>query len=190
MALKILQGEAKALALEAPAIGTRPTSVLLRRKIFDAHQDMKATVFIDCCAGTGAMGLEAASRGANKVVFIEPSRVALKALKKNIQMFEQRVPHSELLVHVKKCQTWLEKNGRELNSNQSVLFLDPPYEQRQIYLDVLDLLKELEWRGELWLESDRQKGIQLEELECLEFLGEARRVYKQGTSFIATWSFG
>jgi 16S rRNA (guanine966-N2)-methyltransferase len=59
MALKILQGEAKGLSLVAPSSGTRPTSVLLRRKVFDAHQDMSDSIFIDCCAGTGAMGLEA-----------------------------------------------------------------------------------------------------------------------------------
>jgi 16S rRNA (guanine966-N2)-methyltransferase len=190
MALKILQGQAKDLSLVAPSSGTRPTSVLLRRKIFDAHQDMSDSVFIDCCAGTGAMGLEAASRGASKVVLIEASRQAFSTLKKNSANLQKRMPEAYIELHAQTCQKWLEKNLEHWNSSQTIIFLDPPYEHKQTYFDVIRLFKECGRSGQLWLESDRQKGLLLPELEAPEVLGAAKRVYKQGTSFIALWSFG
>lgn len=190
MALKILQGKAKGLSLAIPTSGTRPTSVLLRRKIFDAHQDMSGSVFIDCCAGSGAMGLEAASRGASKVVLIETSRQAIAKLKLNTRALQQRMPEAQIELHTQACQKWMQKNLRSWAESKVVVFLDPPYEEKQTYLEVIQLVKELSWQGELWLESDRQKGPALFELESKEWLGEAGRVYKQGTSFIAIWSFG
>lgn len=190
MALKILQGKAKGLSLSAPNSGTRPTSVLLRRKIFDAHQDMGESIFIDGCAGSGAIGLEAASRGAHKVFLLENSRQAFKILKQNLLSFQQRLPEVEVEAQNLDCQKWLKKNLQRWNTPQSILFLDPPYEKKQTYHEVIQLLKQGQWQGELWLESDRQKGMLLSEFENEDLLGRARRVYKQGTSFIAIWSFG
>lgn len=190
MALKILQGKAKGLSLVAPSSGTRPTSVLLRRKIFDAHQDMSDSVFIDCCAGSGAMGLEAASRGATKIALIEASRPAFSKLKINAHSLQKRLPEVEIELQAQTCQKWMERNLGRWNTPEAIIFLDPPYEAKQTYLEVIQLIKDQNWQGELWLESDRQKGILLSELEDGDLLGKAQRVYKQGTGFIALWSFG
>ena len=86
MSIRILGGLGKGHVLEVPPENiTRPTSVMLRRKLFDRYQDISDYTFIDICAGSGAMGLEAISRGAKKVIFIENSQKALSILKKNIK---------------------------------------------------------------------------------------------------------
>lgn len=72
MAINILGGHAKGHALFVPPTSiTRATTVMLRRKFFDAHQDLTNCLFIDLFAGSGAMGLEACSRGAERVILVE-----------------------------------------------------------------------------------------------------------------------
>jgi 16S rRNA (guanine966-N2)-methyltransferase len=100
------------------------------------------------------------------------------------------MPGAHIELHAQVCQKWLEKNLERWNFSNAIVFIDPPYEHKQTYFDVIRLLKESGWCGQLWLESDRQKGLLLSELEVPEVLGASRRVYKQGTSFIALWSFG
>ena len=72
MSVKILGGPLKGLDLKVCDSKTlRPTSVMLRRKIFDSHQNLEGFFFVDACAGTGAVGIEAFSRGAQKSYFFE-----------------------------------------------------------------------------------------------------------------------
>jgi 16S rRNA (guanine966-N2)-methyltransferase len=69
MSIKILGGIAKGTILFLPDEKlTRPTLVLLKRKIFDAIQNFDGKIFIDACAGSGAIGLEAWSRELKKCI--------------------------------------------------------------------------------------------------------------------------
>ena len=71
--MEIVAGTARGLILTSPGENdeVRPTSVRARRAFFDSLGDLKGNVFADIFAGSGAMGLEAASRGAEKVFFFE-----------------------------------------------------------------------------------------------------------------------
>ncbi|MBP5296212.1 MAG: RsmD family RNA methyltransferase, partial [Bacteriovoracaceae bacterium] len=91
MALTILGGQAAAFKINLPAqVRFRPTSVMLRRKLFDAHQTWKGEGFFDVCAGSGAMGMEAWSRGAESF-FGEKDGQVLKLLTTNLQRFMARL---------------------------------------------------------------------------------------------------
>ena len=68
--MQIIGGLAKGHGLCVPR-GIRPTSTLLKRKLFDSHQTWEAVNFIDLCAGSGSVGLEAWSRGAKSVCLVE-----------------------------------------------------------------------------------------------------------------------
>jgi len=91
--MRIIAGRWKGRALVAPpGLATRPTSDRARQAIFDqlwhapwAGRDMlEGATVLDAFAGTGAMGLEALSRGAARVFFMEQDRAALAALRANI----------------------------------------------------------------------------------------------------------
>lgn len=85
--MRIVAGLAKGRRLAAPATGTRPTSDRAREAMFntlDSRMLLEGARVLDLYAGTGAVGLEALSRGASTAVFVENSRQALDVLRKNI----------------------------------------------------------------------------------------------------------
>lgn len=187
MSLNILGGTYKGFTLQVP-LGDfiRPTSVMLRRKIFDSHQDMSNYTFIDLCAGSGAMGLEALSRGALHIVLVEKHPKVFKFTVENCKKFEteniQTVNKSaiEWLKYFKASYQTL--NGNE--QRQTVLFLDPPYENHDVYEQVIKALEEGDWFcGELWLESDEKKGISQKKLPISR--GKLQKAYVQGSNYVA-----
>ena len=189
MSIKILGGLAKGQALLVPKGDLiRPTSVMLRRKIFDARQDMSGYHFYDLCAGTGAMGLEALSRGAESATLIEPNSKVYSLTKKNIESIQKSSREVGDIELVKSnAVKWLESflHRYELMSEEDkqsvVLFLDPPYLLHDVYKSCLDLLSKIDFTGELWIESDEQKGIKK---KTLEQMFPDMKSYSQGTSFI------
>lgn len=187
MSIRLLGGRAKSFSLQVPEQGTRPTSVILRRKIFDSSQDLSGQLFIDCCAGSGAMGFEAWSRGAQSVVLLETSRPAAKILKKNMDIFNAKfgLQARELDFSLVDCVKWL---SPQLKAEQDfILFFDPPYENHQLYFEFLKKLSSLgPLEGELWLESDEQKGLKLSQLTQLGLVPE--RHFTHGTSYLCTFS--
>lgn len=97
--MRIVGGDNKGRALTAPSgTSTRPTSDRTRQAIFDmlAHapwygqDELEQALVLDCYAGTGALGLEALSRGTQKAAFIERDRNALAALRANLDICKAR----------------------------------------------------------------------------------------------------
>lgn len=85
--MRIVGGLAKGRRLAAPARGTRPTSDRTREALFNSLAglvDIDGARVLDLYAGTGAVGLEALSRGAVEAVFVESGRTALAVLRRNI----------------------------------------------------------------------------------------------------------
>ncbi len=104
---------------------TRPTTAFFREYIFSVYQDLAGKKVADLFAGTGALGLEALSRGAAYVHFVEMSNWALKALLANIKAFkcedECRVHKKNVLSYLKKCEDKFD-----------VFLIDPPYDKNLI----------------------------------------------------------
>ena len=169
MSLKILGGLARGFPLATPKSDTtRPTAVLIKRKLFDWRQHLDDYVFIDLCAGSGAMGFEAFSRGAQKVLLNELMRGAFLTLKDNKAKIEKAFSVDEAVMKVTNIEAkqWVQRELQyELpDTKNAILYFDPPYENHALYFDVLKLLKELHFEGELWVESDRLKGPKLADL--------------------------
>ncbi|MDR1295730.1 MAG: RsmD family RNA methyltransferase, partial [Bifidobacteriaceae bacterium] len=83
---RIIAGVAKGRTLAVPPRGTRPTSDKVREAIFSAvasRIDLADTAVLDLYAGSGALGLEAASRGARSVVLVEVARSAAAVVRAN-----------------------------------------------------------------------------------------------------------
>lgn len=169
MSVKILGGIARGYPLATPrADTTRPTSVLVRRKLFDWRQRMDDYIFVDLCAGSGAMGFEALSRGSQKVLLNDMMKGAFLTLKDNKAKLEKSFQFEPSLTKLTNldAKAWV---TRELpyelpDSSNAILYFDPPYENHAFYFDVLNLLKEQGYQGEVWVETDRLKGPKLNEL--------------------------
>ena len=176
----------------------RPTSVLLKRKIFDAHQNLSGKTFVDGCAGTGAMGLEALSRGADEVIFVEQSKKVFPVLQKNIANitasyggdFQQR----KIEAHLRDCKTWplqfqkVYSRWSDEKKKNTILFLDPPYERIGLYLEVMMQILMKHWfSGQLWIESHEKMGLPLRSWRPLKSLKggvSVSKIYNQGHSYI------
>lgn len=126
--MRIIAGKARRLQLKTiPGLDTRPTTDRVKETLFNMLNPYLAGChFLDLFAGSGQIGLEAASRGAEKVVFVENSRNAAACIEENIR-FTKLEDCCTLLV--RDAATAVQKmQGQEVFD---VVFMDPPYGKGQ-----------------------------------------------------------
>ena len=120
--MRIIAGSARGRTLQSPKTREiRPTRDRVRESIFSILGPVDEMVVLDGFAGSGALGLEALSRGARKAYFFDPSREAIETIRENIERV--RVPDRAL---VKRCRF---HQGIESSIDEpcDLVFLDPPY---------------------------------------------------------------
>ncbi len=131
---RIVAGAAKGRRLAVPARGTRPTSERAREALFNSLRgliDVEGARVLDLFAGTGAIGLEALSRGAACACFVESDRAACEIIKRNVGAVG--LPGAE--VHRVLAASYLV--GRSPDDPFDLVFADPPYAYRDAHLSVL-----------------------------------------------------
>ena len=135
--MRIISGNLRGRRLRAPdGLSTRPTSDRLREALFNIiSSDVPGSRFLDVCAGSGAVGLEALSRGAESAVFVEQSRRALALLEENI---EHCGVGSAARIMPKEAVAAL-KGMAAGDQEFDIVFLDPPYDAG-IYTQALRIL--------------------------------------------------
>ena len=133
---RIIAGFAGSLTIAVPGYGTRPTSDRVREAIFsalDARGVIEGARVVDLYAGSGALGLEAASRGAAHVTLVEKSPGAAGACRRNAAVILKQAPAgSELgiVVTAKPVHSFLASSLDEWD----IAFLDPPYDLGEVEL--------------------------------------------------------
>lgn len=187
MSIKIIGGHFRGFPLATPrAITTRPTSVLVKRKLFDWYQNLEGITFIDLCAGSGGMGFEALSRGADKVILNDSQRGAFLTLKDNKAelMRAFKVADEKISLTNLDAKVWAEKelNYQVSDAENTILYIDPPYESHQLYFQILQSLTKLQFQGDIWLESDRLKGPAL--IDITKAFCSVAKVIEQGDHFV------
>lgn len=115
----------------------RPTKDRIREAIFGALGDISGAVVLDLYAGSGAMGIEAISRGANKAVFVDISPVALNVTKDNLKSLG--IPNQIASVYGLE-DTQAIKRLSEEGYQFDLIILDPPYKEGK-YEEIINLLK-------------------------------------------------
>jgi 16S rRNA (guanine(966)-N(2))-methyltransferase RsmD len=137
--MRIVAGKFGSRRLAAPrGLALRPTSDRLRETLFDILQaEIEGCFFVDAYAGTGAVGLEALSRGARLVVFLENRRKALALIRANLAALEISSAAEVLPLDAARGIALLA--GR--NERADIIFLDPPYDDRGEYERILDTLE-------------------------------------------------
>ena len=122
---RIIGGLAGGARLHVPGPGTRPTSERVREAIFnalDARGLCDGARVLDLFAGSGALGLEAASRGAETVVLVERDRGAATVAARNAEIVAKAGAVRALVDHVAVHQ-FLQRTGKQFD----LVFVDPPY---------------------------------------------------------------
>ena len=117
------------------ATHTRPTKDRVREAIFSAVGDITNYNVLDLYAGSGAMGIEALSRGASHCVFVDNSVIAIKTIKENVTNL--KIPNEEYEIIKNRDLIALDL----LKQKFDLIILDPPYEEGQ-YEMIVDLIKE------------------------------------------------
>lgn len=192
MSISLLGGFLKGTSLEiAKGDIIRPTLAMLKRRLFDSQQVWDGRVFIDMCAGSGSMGFEALSRGAEFVVLVEKSPKVFKVLEKNLQKILDRYPDlSERvqLVHL-DAQIYLKNLSHHVESFRQkgdvTLYFDPPYEMHELYKSMITA--ELGPLSQLIIESDTEKGPKKSLFD--KFSPYFYKEYCQGASYLLIYNF-
>jgi 16S rRNA (guanine(966)-N(2))-methyltransferase RsmD len=131
--MRVIAGEFRSRRLQSiPGDATRPTPDRLRETLFNIlSPHIEGTTLLDAYAGTGAVGIEALSRGARHVFFLEKNRAALETIRQNLASLKLEaratvVTGPVLLTIPRYCA--------------SIVFLDPPYDLEREYAAALELL--------------------------------------------------
>jgi len=135
--MRVIAGEFRSRRLKSiPGAATRPTPDRLRETLFDILVTrIEGATFLDAYAGTGAVGIEALSRGAQHAYFLERNRAALDVIRENLAALKLEaratiVPGPVLLTLPRYLA--------------DIVFLDPPYNLEREYTAALDALAEAE----------------------------------------------
>jgi 16S rRNA (guanine(966)-N(2))-methyltransferase RsmD len=131
--MRVIAGEFRSRRLKTlPGLETRPTPDRLREALFNVLAPRIAdTVFLDAYAGTGAVGIEALSRGARRAVFVEKNRAAVAVIRDNLAALGL---DNRAEVFTGKALPVLER------ATADIVFLDPPYENAIEYETALTAL--------------------------------------------------
>jgi 16S rRNA (guanine966-N2)-methyltransferase len=125
--VRIIAGEFKGRRLKSPATAeTRPTSDRLRETLFNviAAHIVNAN-FLDLCAGSGAVGIEALSRNASHATFVDRSRKMCELINSNISLCG--IPSDNFSVATSEALTFLLKSSKRSGKPWNIAFYDPPY---------------------------------------------------------------
>ncbi len=139
--MRVIAGTYRSRVLAAPeGLATRPTSDRLRETLFNVLAPrIEGAAFLDLYAGSGAVGIEALSRGAARVVCVERSPAALAVLRANLDRLGTR---GAVHLHASGVSSFLRRfiGGRTAPEVYDVVFLDPPYDAEDDYATTLGLL--------------------------------------------------
>ena len=168
---RIIAGAIGSLQLKPAAKATRPTSDRVKESLFaklDAMGIIEGAKVLDLFAGTGALGLESASRGATSVDLVERDRSAFGLLEQNVKSslssFEKQGVSQRIQAHNLDAQRYLKSAG----AGYDLVFIDPPYdfpnsELEQLLVAITDLISD---EGLVIVErSSRSEQLALQSLE-------------------------
>lgn len=133
--MRIIAGAYKGRNLKSPpSLDVRPTSDRLRETLFNVLAPrIEEARFLDLCAGSGAVGIEALSRGASHATFVDRSRRMCKLIEANLELC--RIPEEQWDIYCSEANEFLRQSK---NERWDIVYFDPPY--KDDYMRTLELL--------------------------------------------------
>jgi len=155
--VRVISGKFKSRRLKGtPPEGIRPTSDKLRETVFNIlGSRVEGSTFLDGCAGMGGIGIEAISRGAARVYFIEQSRKACQIIRENLKSLGIERGFKVLEMDLIKA---LDVIGAPVD----IAFVDPPYDRESLYEATLNRFGDgtlLAEEGVLIIEHSKRKEL-------------------------------
>ena len=179
--MRVIAGKFKGRNLKSPpSMQVRPTSDRLRETLFNViSARVPDARFLDLCAGSGAVGIEALSRGAEHATFVDRSRRSCQLIEANLDLCG--VPEEQRDIYCSEVTEFLKQTSAQTADRWDVIYFDPPY--KQDYLPTLEILgssKLINDDGLLVVEHHHKT-------ELPEMTGKLRRtrVLKQGDSSLS-----
>lgn len=185
--MRVIAGKFRGRNLKSPrSLQVRPTSDRLRETLFNVIAPrIQETRFLDLCAGSGAVGIEALSRGATHVTFVDRSKQMCALVAANLELC--RIPAAESSVVTMEASEFLRSSAKRDRESWDIVFFDPPYAED--YLQVLELFANkrgtpLAETGLLVVEHHHKKPLPAE-------LGhiQRQRILKQGDSALSFYEW-
>ena len=161
--MRIIAGEKRGTKLYTlEGLNTRPTLDRVKESLFNIIQsEIRESVFLDIFAGSGAIGLEAVSRGAKKAILCDNNKQAIQIIKKNIEKLGYKDK-------IELYQMQFNELINKLNEKIDIIYLDPPYKTNYAIKTVELLLKKeiLKTDSLIIIETDQVEELK-EKLENL-----------------------
>ena len=183
--MRVIAGTYRSRILKSlKGLALRPTSDRLRETIFNVlAPNIAGSRFIDLFAGTGAIGIEALSRGAAEVVYIENHAPAVTLIRRNLESLGINSGATVLVMDALRGLATLTSQKRRSAPGYNFIFLDPPYAAAEDYSRVLEFLgsTELLAPGGMVIAEHRRN------FDLSEAVGALRRlrVLKQGDAALS-----
>lgn len=162
--MQVIQGKYRGRKLISPD-SARPTLQRVKQSLFSTIQDyIPEAKCLDLFAGSGSLGIECISRGADFVTFVESNNLAVKCIKGNLKNIDNslyEIFESDYLLALKK----LSNMGRKYD----LVFLDPPYDSN-IYISAIEILDRynlLNKGAVIVVESSIENNLQLKTKSCI-----------------------
>lgn len=156
-------------------INIRPTKDRIREAIFSALNDIENYTVLDLFAGSGSFGLEAISRGAKKVYFVDHNNCAIKCIKDNVGSLD--IPSFQYEIIQK--DSYVAIGDFVSKTKFDLIFLDPPYKEGK-YLDLISYINEqdlLNKNGIITIETDQR-------FDFSNLANFSNKEYKYGEIFV------
>ncbi len=186
--MRIIAGKYRGRKLKSPpGSDTRPTSDRLRETLFNIlAPQIEGARFLDLCAGTGAVGIEALSRAAEHVTFVDKSKKMCALIEANAAALN--IDSNEIDIVTAEAAEYLRRRARKLDASFDIIFFDPSYAAN--YQEVLSYVGEHATR--LLAENSLLVVEHHKKKELPESFGRLKRyrLLKQGDSVLSFYRSG
>jgi len=158
--LRVIAGSAKGKRLKAPSgLETRPITDMVKEALFNVlGSDIKDARFLDLFAGSGSVGIEALSRGASQVIFVDNNPMAVRIIYENLDNCGFGDNYEVYCNDALRALTILDKRKVKFD----YIYVDPPFTVEGIFMDVmkkLDQVQIIEPQGIIIIRTRRHKEL-------------------------------
>ena len=170
--MRVIAGSARRLLLKAPdGMDTRPTADRVKESLFNMlNPDLYGCAFLDLFSGSGAIGIEALSRGAQRAVLVDASMECAGIIKQNLEV--TKLGENAEIIN-EDVYAAIERLGRRGNKFD-IIFMDPPY-AAGYYVPVMEAIKKADiLAAEGYIVAESAKGVDFTAAEGFKIFKERK----------------
>ena len=170
--MRVIAGSARRLLLKAPdGMDTRPTADRVKESLFNMlNPDLYGCAFLDLFSGSGAIGIEALSRGAQRAVLVDASMECAGIIKQNLEV--TKLGENAEIIN-EDVYAAIERLGRR-GDQFDIIFMDPPYAAGH-YVPVMEAIKKADiLAAEGYIVAESAKGVDFTAAEGFKIFKERK----------------